>query len=76
MERDNTIAELLRRAGFEPLGFAPHFQTLELGYVARRAAAYLGPPGRFGAWLLETTRIGRLPLLYQMGQTLVAARRA
>jgi SAM-dependent methyltransferase len=70
-----TIADLLRRAGFEPLGYRPHLQTLELGYVGKRAAPYLGPPGRLGAWLLEVTRVGRLPIVYWVGQTLIVARR-
>jgi 2-polyprenyl-3-methyl-5-hydroxy-6-metoxy-1,4-benzoquinol methylase len=71
-----TLAELLRRTGFEPVGFAPHFQTLELGYVARRAAAYLGGLGRFGVKTLDFIRLGGLPFHYWVGQTLVVARRS
>jgi SAM-dependent methyltransferase len=70
-----TLGELLRRAGFEPLRFEPHRQTLELGYVAQRAAPYLGPLGGLLTGGVRALGIGRLPLQYWVGQTLVVARR-
>src|SRR5262249_24470152 len=40
-----TMTALLRATGFAPLDYRLHWQTLELGYVAMRAAPYLGPLG-------------------------------
>jgi len=71
-----TMADLLRRAGFSPLRFRPYFQTLELGYVARRAAAYLGPLGRLATGAVGLVRLDHAPLRYWVGQTLVVARKA
>jgi SAM-dependent methyltransferase len=71
-----TMGELLRRAGFSPLRFRPYFQTLELGYVARRAAPYLGPLGGLATEAVRRVRLEHAPLRYWVGQTLVVARRA
>ena len=70
-----TMGELLRRAGFSPLRFRPYLQTLELGYVARRAAPYLGPLGRLATGGVHLLRLDRVPLQYWVGQTLVVARK-
>jgi SAM-dependent methyltransferase len=70
-----TMGELLRRAGFSPLRFRPYLQTLELGYVARRAAPYLGPLGRLGTGGVRLLGLDRAPLQYWVGQTLVVARK-
>jgi len=71
-----TIGELLRRTGFAPLRLRPYLQTLELGYVARRAAPYLGPLGRLATGSVRLARLDRVPLQYWVGQTLVVARKA
>ena len=71
-----TLGDLLRRTGFVPLRFRPYFQTLELGYVAQRAAAYLGPLGGLGTGAVRAAGLARVPLQYWVGQTLVVARRA
>lgn len=70
-----TMRELLRRAGFAPMVFRPHIQTLELGYVAERAAPYLGPLGGAVTKTMNVLHIGRLPFHYWMGQTMVVARK-
>ena len=70
-----TMGDLLRRAGFAPLRFRPYFQTLELGYVARRAAPYLGPLGGLATGSVRLAGLDRVPLQYWVGQTLVVARR-
>ena len=70
-----TMGELLRRAGFSPLRFRPYLQTLELGYVTRRAAPYLGPLGRLATGGVHLLRLDRVPLQYWVGQTLVVARK-
>jgi len=69
-----TIGDLLTRCGFEPLRYQPHLQTLELGYVAQRAAPYLGPLGGLLTGSIGALRLGRLPFHYWVGQTMVVAR--
>ena len=67
-----TATEQLRRAGFEIKDVRPHFQTLPLGYVLRRATAYVG----FAAYLrrfVEAVGLAQVPVSYNMGQTLVVA---
>jgi SAM-dependent methyltransferase len=71
-----TLAALLRRCGFEPLKFQPHLQTLELGYVAQRAAPYLGPLGGALTGGARALGVSRLPLQYWVGQTMVVARKS
>jgi 2-polyprenyl-3-methyl-5-hydroxy-6-metoxy-1,4-benzoquinol methylase len=71
----DTMRRLLRACGFEPLLFRPHLQTLELGYVAQRAAPYLGPLGPVAAGAVKALGLARLPFHYWVGQTLVVARK-
>ncbi len=71
-----TMTALLRRTGFAPLGYKPYLQTLELGYVAQRAAPYLGPLARVLTGPLRVLGLQRLPFQYWVGQTLVVARKA
>lgn len=70
-----SMRRLLASAGFEPVRFEPHLQTLELGYVAQRAAPYLGPLGGFAGRLPRALGLARLPFHYWIGQTLVVARK-
>lgn len=70
----DTLGRLLRKCGFEPVHRRPYWQTLELGYVLKRAETVVrafGPLRR----LAEAAGAGSLPVRYQMGQTLVIARR-
>ena len=71
-----TMSALLRRTGFEPLGYKPHLQTLELGYVGKRAAPYLGPLAGAVTGPLRVLGLQRLPFQYWVGQTMVVARKA
>jgi SAM-dependent methyltransferase len=70
-----TTTALLRATGFEPVGYTPYLQTLELGYVAQRAAPYLGPLGGLGTGTLRALRMSHLPFQYWVGQTMVVARK-
>jgi SAM-dependent methyltransferase len=70
-----TLGALLQRCGFEPVSFQPHLQTLELGYVAKRGAPYLGPLGGLLTGGVRLFGLSRLPLHYSVGQTMVVARK-
>jgi len=70
-----TMTSLLGRTGFEPLDYRLHVQTLELGYVAMRAAPYLGPLGGVLRGTVRALRLDRLPLAYWVGQTMVVAKK-
>jgi SAM-dependent methyltransferase len=70
-----SMADLLRRCGFQVAGFKPYLQTLELGYVAQRAAPYLGPLGGLATGTVRALGLAGAPLRYWVGQTLVVARK-
>ncbi len=69
-----TLKEQLQRSGFKVLYAHPHFQTLPLGYVLRRATPYMGI-ARSLRNLAEFFGIGNAPLLYNLGQTLMVSRK-
>jgi SAM-dependent methyltransferase len=71
-----TLTDILRRTGFQPLGFRRHLQTLEMGYVAQRAAPYLGPLAPLATGTVKLLHMDRLPFHYWVGQTMVVAKRA
>jgi len=71
----STMKELLGRCGFETLRHWPHFQTLELGYVAKRASPYLGPLGSPLTAMVNLLRLDHIPFLYWVGQTMFVARK-
>jgi SAM-dependent methyltransferase len=71
----DSMSALLRRTGFEPVGYRPHLQTLEMGYVGQRAAPYLGPLGGLATGVLKALRLSSLPFQYWVGQTMVVARK-
>jgi 2-polyprenyl-3-methyl-5-hydroxy-6-metoxy-1,4-benzoquinol methylase len=71
----NTMGRLLGECGFAPLRVRRHLQTLELGYVARRAAPYLGPLSRALTGAVRLARAERLPFHYWIGQTMIVARK-
>jgi hypothetical protein len=71
-----TIDALLRRCGFEPVRYRPHIQTLQMGYVAMRAQPYLGPLGSLGRKVVHGLGLDRAPFVYNVGQTMVTARKA
>lgn len=70
-----TIADFLHRRGFEIVEIRPFWQTLQLGYVLQRASSYF----RVFAFLrsfAETLRLHRLPVTYNIGQSLILARKS
>jgi len=70
-----TIQKQLNRCGFEMIFKRLYLQTLELGYVLKRASKYFS----FFKSLetgCERLRLYRAPLRYYMGQTLVAAKKS
>ena len=71
-----TMTTLLRATGFEPVGYTPYWQMLEMGYVGQRAAPYLGPLGGVLTGALRALHLQRLPFQYQVGQTMVVAKKA
>lgn len=71
-----TMRRLLEACGFRVSTFTPHWQTLELGYVAQRAAPYLGPLGGLVTGAVRTAGLARRPFHYWVGQTLVVATKA
>lgn len=69
-----TIRRQLLKSGFRVIGMKRHWQTLELGYVIKRASQYfLG--FRFLGILVEKLGLATLPLKYWIGQTQVIAKR-
>lgn len=70
-----TLRDMLSRTGFDTVTMTPHLQTLEMGYVGKRAAPYLGPLGGLLTGTLSTLRLDRLPFHYWVGQTMAVARR-
>jgi 2-polyprenyl-3-methyl-5-hydroxy-6-metoxy-1,4-benzoquinol methylase len=68
-----TVTDFLRRSNFEVVEFRPFWQTLQLGYVLKRASAYFGIFGMLQK-LTEATRLQRVPLTYNIGQSFVLAR--
>ena len=69
-----TMRRQLERAGFEVLYLEPHWQQLQFGYVLQRAAA-LVPPVKVLEKLVNAIGLGSIPFTYNMGQTLVIAKR-
>jgi SAM-dependent methyltransferase len=70
-----TIAAQLKRAGFEAILYQPLNPSLPLSYVLTRAGEYF-PVFHTLARVSEKLGIGRIPFVYNMGQTLLAARKA
>ena len=70
-----TAKDLLARCGFETVKVQKHLQTLEMGYVGKRAAPYLGPLGGLLTGTLNALRLDRLPFHYWVGQTMFVARK-
>src|SRR5260370_1674 len=70
-----TITRQLQKAGFTPLRIRPHFQTLRLGYILKRMEPYIGITRPIRS-TVEWAHLGDLPVTYNMGQTLVVARKS
>lgn len=68
-----TIKIALNRAGFKIIKISPHFQTLELGYVLKRAGSYSKVISKIGIWISEFLGIEDRLVPYWLGQTFVLA---
>ncbi len=71
---NKSLKKLLAKCGFELVETSPYWQTLSFGYVCERAGQYL-PFFNGIKKVSEKVRLSRLPLNYQMGQSLALARR-
>lgn len=69
-----TITKLLNDSGFEVMEIKPHWQTLKLGYVLGRAAAYFSVFKIFQK-IVNGIGLGNIPIAYYLGQTQVVARK-
>ena len=69
-----TIQLFLEKNGFEVVEQRPYWQTLTLGYAMERACAYF-PMLRFPSKVLESIGVANVPFRYNMGQTLLVARK-
>jgi SAM-dependent methyltransferase len=69
-----TICKQLSKKGFKILDIKPHWQTLELGYILKRASSYF-PFVKFFEKLVNKVRLGSIPIKYWMGQTQVIAKK-
>jgi 2-polyprenyl-3-methyl-5-hydroxy-6-metoxy-1,4-benzoquinol methylase len=69
-----TMRDFLRRDDFEVVDFRPFWQTLQLGYVLKRASAYFSVFG-LAQKATDALRLSGIPLTYNIGQSFVLARR-
>ncbi len=69
-----TMHKQLRKCGFQVLDIRRHWQTLELGYVLKRATAYFSFFRLVGD-LVEKMGLSHLPIKYWIGQTRVVAKK-
>lgn len=70
----DTLTRMLRSSGFEVVRVRPHWQRLELGYIATRMAAYVPLLARPLAAALRALRLDGITVPYWLGQTNVIAR--
>ena len=68
-----TVTDFLRRSNFDVVEFRPFWQTLQLGYVLKRASAYFGVFGMLQK-LIDAAGLHRVPLTYNIGQSFILAR--
>jgi len=69
-----SISALLEKSGYFVLEARPYHQTLELSYILERAA-HIFPILRFPKKMIDLLGLGRIPITYYLGQTLVTARK-
>ncbi len=69
-----TMRSMLEKAGFEPVRSSRHWQTIELGYAFKRAAAYFPFLNGLTNWLSRSA-LGKIPFTYYLGQTNLICRR-
>jgi 2-polyprenyl-3-methyl-5-hydroxy-6-metoxy-1,4-benzoquinol methylase len=71
----STMTRQLRRARFTPLRIQAHFQALKLGYILKRMEPYMALSRQVRS-LVEALGLGGIAVTYNMGQTLVVARKS
>ena len=69
-----TIKRLLGQHNFEVLSSRPYWQTLELKYILERASSYF-KIFKILAIFVKFIGLEKMPIRYNMGQTLVVARK-
>ena len=70
----NTIKEFLKKFDYEIIYTKPHWQTLELGYIFTRAEKYF-PIFKHLSKFITFCRLDKFPILYNIGQNLIVARK-
>jgi len=70
-----TILKFMQNHGFEVIEIKPFWQTLQLGYVLKRAGAYFSVFKFLGA-LAKQLKLHRIPITYNIGQSFLLARRS
>lgn len=70
-----TIAEQLRRGGFQTMLYQPLNPSLPFSYILNRAGEYFSVFHSL-AGLTDKIGVGGIPIAYNMGQTFLAARKA
>ena len=68
------LDRLLNESGYRTLYVAPHWQTLELGYVLKRASSSSSLISPF-ARVVNAVGLGHIPFSYYVGQTLLVAQK-
>ena len=68
-----TIEHMLQETGFEVVDHAPHFQTLELGYLLYRLEAYLPGPAQFMGKIAKALGVSQWLIPYYAAQSRVMA---
>ena len=69
-----TIARQLAASGFRIQRYIPYWPTLEFGYIVERATPYL-PLLKPLHGLVSSLGLSRIPLVYNIGQTIVIAKK-
>jgi 2-polyprenyl-3-methyl-5-hydroxy-6-metoxy-1,4-benzoquinol methylase len=70
-----TIARQLAACGFQIQRYLPYWPTLEFGYIVERAAPYV-PLLKPLHGMIGALGLSRIPLVYNIGQTIVIAKKA
>jgi len=70
----DTVKRFLNTHGFEVIDIRPFFQTLELNYVLQRASVYFRMFKLFERFA-NIAGLGQVPFTYNMGQSLLVARK-
>lgn len=71
----DTIASMLKKAGFSPLSFRQHWQQLNLEHLTKMVGLYSKPLSEAGLKVLRALKMDRWPVPYYAGQTNAIARK-